>query len=948
MMKFPEHSHNFHIVKSWVDSIILDRDYLWSIPLSHSTFNKYQMGVNKSWLEKQVPIHRKVPDRDPKVQEQLDRIITAMIKLGVILEKCSSSENEARRQLLFEYYQLSDNERRSIPSRDGKPLIGAYIHTKAYRRFLSSEAVKQALKTIKRDHREVSLPKRSAIVPERKARQHHECYIKPIGKWIKKVDRRRQLLWEIPIVKSSRHEYRVSAAWAKRAFNLTDASYRKLKDLINTVIPIMIKERVIVVGESASALNARRKLYIWFSNLTIDQKLELPVFNNKVSYKHCLKEVLETSESLLRSVAVREVLKDIHTELIGLRVLEPAHLFVGYKQRRLGADKNFHEIRRQESEFWKHLSTLSLGALKQFPKEPFIEIQYLFAQCIKHTASVSHSNSLKDCYYKFVEYLKLTRGEGYLKLSSDIDEFILLDYFAYLQQCIIERKFSPSYANGLLSGLRRALKRIDSIGGVTSPTFLETGSFYNQRTTDRYKPFEKEERISISEAIQSDLQLRRKFLPPYEKSMRGCSPLDSDGKVIHSLATEENAKWLFENTLGQKVVNTSSDSVIERSFVSILTRLGGVHQVYSSWGVASQVDIDFILPYALRLAQVTGLNLESLMSLKVDSFVDEHEVTGKPCLRYWKERSTGDKEYHFDSFDLIHAKVGWLTKKQAIEVKGIFDEVTQLTSRIRESASDVTSKYLFIYERCSCGPVSYLSHPNLLYSSLTRFSQRHKLLSNDKTSMQLNFARFRPTFVSELVELGATIRDIQILLGHKNFSTTVGYLERLDLNRIAKEEVRSKLKHIHNSALESNGRYRDEFQTNKRNPEAIDNPNVIFMTPLSSCRNIFDPPDHIKRLKSYIPGTPCQNYNRCLSCDNVIITASKLPELFALQRGYSELLQRNQLSETPYFTVVHENMSLLEAILDPQQSEFSVLELEEARKASIHIDTSVLVDGVVL
>ena len=55
------------------------------------------------------------------------------------------------------------------------------------------------------------------------------------------------------------------------------------------------------------------------------------------------------------------------------------------------------------------------------------------------------------------------------------------------------------------------------------------------------------------------------------------------------------------------------------------------------------IGIDVLLPYLLKLAQVTGINTESLLALDIDDFTLKHPATGRPCLRYWKERSDGKK-----------------------------------------------------------------------------------------------------------------------------------------------------------------------------------------------------------------------------------------------------------------------------------------------------------------
>ena len=122
---------------------------------------------------------------------------------------------------------------------------------------------------------------------------------------------------------------------------------------------------------------------------------------------------------------------------------------------------------------------------------------------------------------------------------------------------------------------------------------------------------------------------------------------------------------------------------------------------------------------------------------------------------------------------------------------------------------------------------------------------------------------------------------------------------------------------------------------------------ITFHTPLAECRNIFDPPDFVKNLSSYVPGTPCSQYNKCLGCDNVIITAKNLPEIFAMKRDYTLLTEHTRVMDTPYGHVISENMEIIKGITDPELSDFSLKELEDGRRLAEYIETTTLVDGVI-
>ncbi len=122
---------------------------------------------------------------------------------------------------------------------------------------------------------------------------------------------------------------------------------------------------------------------------------------------------------------------------------------------------------------------------------------------------------------------------------------------------------------------------------------------------------------------------------------------------------------------------------------------------------------------------------------------------------------------------------------------------------------------------------------------------------------------------------------------------------------------------------------------------------ITFNTPLAECRNIFDPSDFVKNLSSYMPGTPCSQYNKCLGCDNVIITAKNLPEIFAMKRDHTLLIEHTRAMDTPYGYVISENMELIKGITDPKLSDFSLEKLEIGQRLAEYIETTTLVDGVI-
>ncbi|WP_133178696.1 site-specific integrase [Shewanella decolorationis] len=334
-----------------------------------------------------------------------------------------------------------------------------------------------------------------------------------------------------------------------------------------------------------------------------------------------------------------------------------------------------------------------------------------------------------------------------------------------------------------------------------------------------------------------------------------------------------------------------------------------------------------IFPYLLKLMREVGLNKEVVVELEIDDFERNHHLTNKPCLRYWKDRSTGDKELHLDIFK---ANLQWLSVKQSKAVSEVYNKVLELTKNIRQNAPENIKNKLFIYESDGQNSLGKIFQLNSHRSTVACKAFQNKYIDG----FTFEVTQLRSTLVSELLEFDASIRDIQLLLGHASIEVTMKYLDRLDFNVTARTKLNEALKQIHLSSLEEN----DTPEVEVKNDEIDDN-GIIFKTSLGGCKNILNPPNNVRSI-DYIEGSPCGQFNKCLSCSNVIITKSHLPELFAMQRDFLKMLTNDSIKNTPYSNVVEENLSVLNSILDEDNSEFDKSELEIAKQASTYIDVS--------
>ena len=779
---------------------------------------------------------------------------------------------------------------------------------------------------------------------------------KAVIEWVSRIVTDVEALWGISISKAKNLlGFSVSIKYIQSAVGISYSAAYEYRDLTKPLIDKMIEEGILVIpNESyeAAGIENRRKLLNWYRQLSEEEKRTLPIFGNKISIGKMSSEQLPIKRDSLRFNVVEDAWNFIHQDLEKLGITNTNYKSVA--KRTYEKDTHEKDIDDNLKERFNRLAATNLNTANDFfvpsESEPFIQIEQLFAIQSNTVASESGKSNYRNACSLLIEFLYEFHGFKPLKIKMVFDEHILSRYRKHLFQKIINNEISSHHANTILSSVRKALYRLTQVRDIEY-SFFDINGFFTSRETDTKKPFTENERLQILHSIEKALDESRTALIPYEKTGIGKNPLNDKGIIMRGLSTLENARWLFENHLKCKPVHYhTAESHIEKAFLRVIADSNkGLIEVYNEWGVIPMINVDILTPYLLRLAQITGLNADSLLSLNMNDYVDSHPATSRPCLRYWKERSDGHKEYHLD---LFNAELTWLTSSQAKSIKIIFEELDQLTGNFRQDIEDDAFKdRLFIYQSDSTkkhGRVSPIlgnkeKNAKALGASLSRFVEKYNLKNDTGEPLTLTISRFRPTFVSEMLKNGVTLREIQLMLGHSSIQTTIGYLDSLDLNSISRIKINDKLKEIHQSTLDKQIEKLPEGIKSKNNDELV----ITFHTPLAECRNIFDPPDFVKNLSSYIPGTPCSQYNKCLGCDNVIITAKNLPEIFAMKRDYKLLTEHSRVMDTPYGHVISENLELIKGITDPELSDFSLEDLENGQRLAEYIETTTLVDGVI-
>lgn len=929
-------------LRDWAESVVDDRQALLQVMLQPRSLGnistKYVsevLGVDPLLLSTQDP--------------SIACVYQAMVAENIVIEAYPIRDNELRRRLLNWFEPLSDDDKRNLPFTNGKIAFAGAVENAGPGMYRGRDS--ELFMSTWEDISTQVLKLQGAEIPESfpGRRKNSAAIAELIQEWVAEVSASRDLLLQIPLVPRE-GEPRILVDFVAERIGVSAAAVRNQRHLAEGVIEAMAEQLIVFPGHSSFECDWRRRLLRWYEGLDQQQKCVIPIFANKIKWKGYLDQIEEFAnlKGNWKLPLIAITMDEITTDLLSLGVLASEYKTVAERdsEKRLadeaeaGAVAEDSTLKRMQA--YRKMLVESIADLAPTDGQPFSPLLHLFSVASLGSHRESGITNYRLAYSHYRDSLLESGLEGHEPLTEMVGVYSLARFKKYLETQLIEGKLTTLTCNSILSGVRNVMETAKHTEGLGIASYIPVSEFEKASETDRYRPYTPNERKRISDTLGLAIDRTNTLAQPYERRGRGEDPLDALGHVKRGHGTLENAWWIFENKLDCKPIGFSSkdsDDPYQVAFIRIVNNSDqSIYDVYQSWGVLYTLNANTLAPYVARLAQVTGLNADSLLGLDCEDFEERHRLSSRPCLRYWKERSTGAKEYPLDIFQ---AEISWLTSSQGREVRKIFADVMALTAQLRAEASPELATRLFIFPDGSTrarGQIKALdgAGPTILNKMFNHFTKSHGLLTDEGEPLQLTASRLRPSFVSELIEKGVSLREIQVLLGHKSMRTTVVYLDRLDLNRMARKVLDEALRDIHKRTMHS-----EPVAAPLESSSAA----IIFKTPLGGCRNILNPPDFIKKLKSYIPGRPCSLYNKCLGCDNRLITKANLPDLFAMRRDYLHAIESSRILDTPYGAVIMENLALLDEILDPKFSDFTSEELAEAEQFSEYIESSVMVEG---
>ncbi|TYC59510.1 site-specific integrase [Marinobacter sp. BW6] len=796
-------------------------------------------------------------------------------------------------------------------------------------------------------------------------------YLDKVRRWLDDASQNREMLYSLKLTDKYTDAPIISVEKFLKMLGLPPSGRSILREHckveLEQMTELMRSEGLIKPNISANNLNLINSLKNLLRRMEADPTLleRVQIYRNSVQASRLIHAFPEHELSLSIAYPRGKEAADYFKNVFAVRVMEllkDSGTYVYTDNKPAAEPEPFDRLETFIAKFMEARDCSNVSSLSGFEgllKEPFDVIYYL---CALGSRTVSGASSIGNFSATYQHLKAFLSSQGFLGTESvhiALDEYVSLKFRAYLEDYVATGELSPSYASTMLSCFQLSLDRLSELDGGRDFSYIKASGFdLRGRTTDTYKPYPKAHRDIVADVLNKEIQrVWDRHSTPYVKTTTGCTfvkQIAGGVRIDGELCTEQNLRWFFDQKLGAErftfndlssVKGVANDALFYKALQKYRQRHSGAHSrledLYEAWGVPRDVYREELFPFYMRLLQVTGMNPISALDLDIDAFESEHPATLRPCLRYWKARSTGAKDLHLDIFN---SEITWLSKSQAREVSDIVDKVKALTESVRSRLPDDHKFKNLLFIAAGKPPKGYGQVKRLYESGYERirahFENRYldELIDVDTGEViTLVGTRFRSSIVSAMIEAGVSIREIQLMLGHGSITTTLSYLDRMDFNQQARAKIQEKLQSIYDNAWvpkEPENVPREEQYRGE----------IIFKTPLGGCANIFNPPDFIKNSKSY-DGGACSNFNKCLSCENVIITRAHLPDLFALLRDYQTAWQHGTVAATPYGTVIRENIEILESILG-DESEFDKTELEEAQRLARYIDSTVKIDGV--
>ncbi|SFE01077.1 hypothetical protein [Paracidovorax konjaci] len=433
------------------------------------------------------------------------------------------------------------------------------------------------------------------------------------------------------------------------------------------------------------------------------------------------------------------------------------------------------------------------------------------------------------------------------------------------------------------------------------------------------------------------------------KLQRGCTPEQAVGLVPISVqqSDERALLWAFENNYGCDPLAMLADFRIRR--LAVVCPEKRMRMLFHRWGVWPFIDDRLIMPLTTELGVLAGLNVESLKLLEIDSFQDEHGLTGEPAIVFRKGRSGSGRRSDEQALhlSLLELEEVFLPGHVVKQVKTLFNIILALTSRIRHNAPSEVARRLVIFEdveatrREGQQVIVGLDPRGKAGSWYARFKREEGLTESLGKDFSFNISRCRPTLVTNMVLAGASLLELQTVLCHADIATSITYLDEHQLQPAFHREVSGAMDRM---VRRSKEHQQAAAKMPRKYPAPLD---TGFTETLSGCdcRDPCAPSENVRIATKHVEGTVCKFWNMCLFCDQAIVTEASLPRIMVYHQRVNSALESNSPAIRPREKLFKDVVTLIDGIIK-EDVIFPRDVIEEARCKSVALD-DVLVDQLI-
>ncbi|HEU4593880.1 MAG TPA: hypothetical protein VFS10_01840 [Pyrinomonadaceae bacterium] len=371
-------------------------------------------------------------------------------------------------------------------------------------------------------------------------------------------------------------------------------------------------------------------------------------------------------------------------------------------------------------------------------ENPYAQVDWIFKEKMslyENEESKSNYRSALAFYKKFLQetnnYNPLLDGDPRFNIKDEWDVMALHKVKQWIEATNIEgtEDYLASYTLvNIVSSIRQTMEYAYEHNYINRPV-INASMPAPVRETSLRAAYSNEEYTAIFNAVSPMIQFSKGLLRPYRRTGKGRDPrkrerrgLGRSSKLLGQgwtcwvrtfngdglVPCDDNMRWYFENVMNCVPLPATPENIKKHGmfFTSAGSIFGVLNDLYRKWGISSFIDQDVIMPLVIKLVSETGLNVESLLSLKRECFREAHPLTGLPYLEYVKPRSGGEKELHVMLYDKAEdGEFMALRQRQSQVISRTVKTILELTEPLVKLASEEHRNYLFLHQ--SSGPCNF-------------------------------------------------------------------------------------------------------------------------------------------------------------------------------------------------------------------------------------------------